>query len=38
LTGIVIAMVAIGFYKKFKSDEDNDHAVAYQSLKQVLVK
>eukprot|EP00603_Paraphysomonas_imperforata_P003576 CAMPEP_0114414580 /NCGR_PEP_ID=MMETSP0103-20121206/1462_1 /TAXON_ID=37642 ORGANISM="Paraphysomonas imperforata, Strain PA2" /NCGR_SAMPLE_ID=MMETSP0103 /ASSEMBLY_ACC=CAM_ASM_000201 /LENGTH=251 /DNA_ID=CAMNT_0001582727 /DNA_START=361 /DNA_END=1116 /DNA_ORIENTATION=- len=34
-SGIVIAMVAIGFYKKFKSDEMTEHEVAYQSIKQV---
>lgn len=33
--GIVIAMVAIGFYKKFKSDETKEEDIAYQSLKQV---
>ena len=34
--GIVIAMVAIGFYKKFKSDEIRENEIEYQSLKQVL--
>jgi solute carrier family 35, member C2 len=33
--GIVIAMVAIGFYKKFKSDENKEQDMAYQTLKQV---
>lgn len=35
VVGIVIAMGAIGFYKKFKIDEMKEHDVAYEAIKQV---